>query len=115
MEEQQLNDAIHGAIFERNIRKYKEIKDFYKEINFSDLSNIKIEILNDKIKVFEWILANPEYDFNALFDSYYLEHEKYGYTNEELYKYFEIYYEDLLFTLDRYKRKEYIIKLDDYN
>lgn len=114
MEEERLNEAIHGAIFSKNIRKYKEVKDFYKEIDSVDISNVKLDIVNEQKEVFEWVLANPNYDFNALFDNYYLEHEKYGFTNEEFYDYFKIYYNDLLFILDKHSKKEFIIKIEDF-
>ncbi|WBX76586.1 hypothetical protein PG911_18540 [Tenacibaculum ovolyticum] len=73
-----------------------------------------MDVIKEQKEVFEWILAHPNYDFNALFDNYYLEHERYGYTNDEFYEYFKVYYDDLLFTLDKYSKKEFIIKLEDF-
>jgi hypothetical protein len=50
----------------------------------------------------EWILDNPSYNFNGLFNTHY--------SNTELYNYFEVYYQDLVFILDNYNKKNFLIK-----
>lgn len=114
METKKLNEAIHAAIFGKNIRQYKEVKDFYKDaISDIDISNLKINIVKEEKEIFEWILDHPDYDFNALFDNYYLKKEMYNYTNEEFYEYFKVYYKTLIFKLEKYNKKDYLIKLSE--
>ena len=115
MEAKRLNEVIHGAIFGKNIRDYKEVKDFYKDaISDVDISGLKINIISEEKEVLEWILDHPEFDFNSLFDNYYLEHESYSYKNEELLQYFKVYYETLIFKLNKYNKKEFLIKLSEF-
>lgn len=110
METKRLENAIHGAIFNKNVKGIKEIKDFYKDIDYSDSSKMDIKIINEQIEIFKWILEHPDYDFNSLFDGYFAQF----YTNEELFNYFKVYYEKNIFLLKRYKEKKFIIKYSDF-
>lgn len=110
MEEKKLIDAIHGAIFNKDVKRIKEIKDFFKDINFSDLSKMDIKIATENKEIFEWILNHPDYDFNSLFDNYY---KKY-YSNQELYEYFKVYYKKTVFIIEKYNKKQFIIKPSDF-
>ena len=112
MEKQKLNEAIHKAVFGKNIKNIREIGDFYKDINLKDISNLNHNVVNEQKEVFEWIFENPNYDFNGLFDNHYL--ERYGFTNEEFLRYFKVYYDDLLFIIDKYNKKEFLIKSEDF-
>jgi len=110
MEIKRLENAIHSAIFNQNIKAIKEVKDFYKDISYSDASKVNTKFVNDQIEVFDWILENLDYDFNSLFDGYFAQF----YTNEELSKYFKVYFESLKFVIKRYDEKKFIIKYSDF-
>jgi|GEM_PF-1405424 len=105
MEEKRLSNTIHGTVFNKNILKIQSVKDFYTDITKVDISNMNMEIVNENKTVFEWILENPDYDFNSLFETHH--------TNEELLRYFKIYYQNLVYIIDRYHKKDFIIKPDD--
>ncbi|MFN4362477.1 hypothetical protein [Chryseobacterium hispalense] len=60
-----------------------------------------------KKEIFEWIIQHPEYDYKGLLESHY--------SNEELFRFFKIYYEDILYVLDRYFKEDYIIKYSDFD
>ncbi|VXB82615.1 conserved hypothetical protein [Flavobacterium sp. 9AF] len=110
MEEKKLETAIHNAIFNKDVKGIKKIKDFYKDaIEDIDLSNLKIDYIEDQKVVFEWILENPDYNFNALFDGYFSQF----YTNQELYDYFKVYTKKLIFMLEKYNKKDYLIKISE--
>lgn len=66
-----------------------------------------MDVVNEQKEVFEWILANPDYDFNSLFEM--------RYTNKELYEYFKVYYERILFLIKKYNNKEYTITPEDFS
>ena len=110
MEEKRLIEAIHGAIFNKDVKGIKDVKDFYKHAtNDIDISKLKLDIIKEQKEVFEWILQHPEYNFNALFEGYYIPF----YSNKELFNYFNVYYQKIVFTLDKYNKKEFVIKLKD--
>lgn len=106
MEEKRLSITIHGAVFNKNILKINSVKNFYTDITKVDISNMNMEIVNENKKVLEWILENPDYDFNSLFETHY--------TNQELFSYFKIYYQNLIYIINRYNKKDFIIKPDDF-
>jgi hypothetical protein len=110
METIRLENAIHGAIFNKNVKGIKEVKDFYKDYNYCDISSNDNNNLNNQIEVFEWILENPDYDFNSLFDGYFAQF----YTNDELFNYFKVYHENILYKIKRYNEKKFIIKYSDF-
>ncbi len=111
METIRLENAIHGAIFNKNVKGIKKVKDFYKDATADiDISGLRINVINEQIVVFKWILEHPDYDFNSLFDGYFAQF----YSNEELFNYFKVYFEDINFLLKRYKEKKFIIKLSDF-
>lgn len=107
MEDKLILDATHAAIWRQRISQIYEHKDMYKHINFRDISNINIEGVLKKKEIFEWIIEHPEYDYKKLLESHY--------NNEELFRFFKIYYEDILYTLDRYFKEDYIIRLSDFD
>lgn len=103
MEQKRIINAIHAAVLNRNIKNIKSIGDFYKDASGDiDISNLRLDVVNEHKEVFEWILDNPNYNFNGLFDT--------QFSNNELYNYFTIYYQDLLFKLDKFSKKEFFIK-----
>jgi hypothetical protein len=110
METKRLENAIHGAIFNKNVKGIKKVKDFYKDATADiDISGLRINVVNEQIEVFKWILEHPDYDFISLFEGYFAQF----YTNEELFSYFKVYYEDINFILKRYNEKKFIIKYSD--
>jgi len=113
MEEKKLIRTIHAALYHNNVRKVSTIKDFYRDINYRDLTNMSISKSNEIIKILEWIIENPKYDFNKLFDNYYL--EKFGYTNEELYKYLKVYHQNMIFCKQKYNKNEFTICYADFD
>jgi len=106
MDEKILLYKIDGSMFRRNIRNIHSLKDMYKNMTADcDISNIKIDNFLETKRVFEWILEHPEYDYKTLIES--------DYSNEMLYNYFKIYYEDIIFTLDKYFSGDYLIRLSE--
>ena len=112
MEEKRLIKAIHAAVFQRDIRNYTELKDFYRNINYKDLRNMSANKSQEIKEIFEWIVQNPEYDFNKLFDNYYS--DKFGYTNNELYRFFKLYYMDIVYCSNKYNNNEFIVQYADF-
>ncbi|WP_128330260.1 hypothetical protein [Apibacter sp. HY039] len=101
MDKKTLLYTIHEAIYYANVKSIKTHKDYTSK----DISKYTIKSFKKEISIFEWILAHPEYDFNSLFPT--------RYTNKELYVYFKIYHKDLLFMLNKFKKREYIITISD--
>lgn len=112
MKKEQLIETLHSALFNRDIRKHLEVKDFYRMIDYADLTNLSKDEITKSIKVFKWVTKNPNYNFNQLFENYYL--EKHGYTNDELYSYFKLYLENLELSLDKYIKNEFVIRFSDF-
>jgi len=106
MDEKILLHKISGAMFRRNISNIHSHRDMYKDINYRDISKTDIDNLLESKKVFEWILEHPEYNYTQFSD--------YDYPNDILYNYFKIYYEYIIYTLDRYFKEDYIIKYSDF-
>jgi len=71
----------------------------------SDLSNLKIDIVLKNKEIFEWIIQHPEYDYKELLES--------PYSNEELFSFFKIYYEDITYTLNKYFSGDYVIRVSE--
>ncbi|GFD75538.1 hypothetical protein MHM83_02975 [Tenacibaculum sp. Mcav3-52] len=113
MEEQKIEEALHSAIYGKNIKKIKELKDFFKDIEKGDISGIDIELLKSKKEIFRWIVDNPNYDFNKLFDNYFLINN--NYSNNDIYEYAKLFYERIQFFIDKYDKKEFIIKYEDFD
>ncbi|WDF47807.1 hypothetical protein PQ459_04845 [Chryseobacterium sp. KACC 21268] len=108
MNDNKLQQKINIAMFRKNISSIHSLKDIYKNLSGEyDLKNIDIDILLETKKVFEWILEHPEYNYTQFSD--------YEYSNEILYNYFKIYYQDILYRLDKYFKEDYIIKYSDFN
>ena len=112
IKEQQLIETLHLALHNSNIREFSEIKDFYKNIEYRDLTKLSKSKISKSIKIFKWVVENPDYGFNQLFENYY--ENKFGYTDNDLYNYFKLYYKNLKFCLVKYERKEFIIRFSDF-
>ena len=106
MEENKILDAIHGATLNYSVRKIKELKDFYSDVTYVSLKNLNLVKVKETKEVMEWILQHPNYDFNSLLPTIY--------SNEELYEYLKVYYENILFEIDCYNRGKFIIKPSDF-
>ncbi|MFN4362476.1 hypothetical protein [Chryseobacterium hispalense] len=106
MEQKLILDAIHAAVWRRPVKHIHTLKDMYKGIQEDiDLTNLKIDfVLNDK-KIFEWIIEHPEYDYKGLLES--------PYSNEELFRFFKIHYEYIIYTLNKYLSGDYLIRLSE--
>lgn len=107
MEEKLILDATHAAIWRQRISQIYTLKDIYKHINYRDISSINIDGVLKKKEIFEWIIQHPEYNYRGLLESHY--------SNEELFRFFKIYYEDILYVLDRYFKEDFIIKYSDFD
>ena len=106
MDNEILTYKINASMFRKNINDIYSLKDIYKDMTAdSDISNIKVEVLLESKEVFEWILKHPEYDYSQF--------TEYDYSNEILYNYFKIYYEDILFKLDKYLKGDTVIRLSE--
>jgi hypothetical protein len=105
MEAKDLDEILHGILCFKKVKTIFNLKDLNK--NESDISSLKLDITLKIKKTLEWVLENPEFDYKTLLDS--------SYSNEELLRFFKIYYEDVLFKLDRYFNGHYIIKPSDFN
>ncbi|AZB31174.1 MULTISPECIES: hypothetical protein [Chryseobacterium] len=106
MEQKLILDAIHGAVWRKKIREIFTLKDMYKDMTGdSDLSNLKIDIVLKNKEIFEWIIQHPEYDYKELLES--------PYSNEELFRFFKIYYESIIFKLNKYFSGDYTIRLSE--
>jgi hypothetical protein len=107
MDDKPILDATHAAIWRQRISQIYEHKDMYKHISSKDVSSMNIDGVLKKKEIFEWIIQHPEYDYKGLLESHY--------SNEELFRFFKIYYEDILYVLDRYFKEDYIIKYSDFD
>lgn len=106
MDEILLEDVLHSALCFRKVKQIYTHKDMYKFITADiDLSNLKIDIVLKNKEVFEWVKQHPEYDYKKLLKS--------PYSNEELFRFFNIYYEDIIFKLNKYFSEDYLIKLSE--
>lgn len=91
---------------EKKISQIYTLKDIYKDIIADcDLSNIELDKFIKNKEVFEWIIEHPEFDYKGLLESHY--------SNDELFRFFKIYYESIIFKLDKYFRGDFIIKLSE--
>jgi len=106
MEQKVILDAIHAAVWRRPVKHIFTLKDMYQSAQEDiDLTNLNIDfVLNDK-KVFEWIIDHPEYDYKGLLES--------PYSNEELFRFFKIHYEYIIYTLNKYFSEDYTIRLSE--
>lgn len=100
-------DTTHAAIWRQRISQIYEHKDMYKHISSKDVSSMNIDGVLKKKEIFEWIIKHPEYNYKGLLESHY--------SNEELFRFFKIYHEDILYMLDRYFKEDYIIKYSDFD
>lgn len=90
----------------KKISQIYTLKDIYKDIIADcDLSNIELDKFIKNKEVFEWIIEHPEFDYKGLLESHY--------SNDELFRFFKIYYESIIFKLDKYFRGDFIIKLSE--
>ncbi|WEK69023.1 MAG: hypothetical protein P0Y62_14355 [Candidatus Chryseobacterium colombiense] len=106
MEDKIISDAIHAAISRKRLSQIYTHRDMYKNINYRDISDINIDGVLKSKKIFEWIIEHPNYDYKGLLESHY--------SNEELFRFFKIYYEDIIYTLNRFFKEDYIIKYSDF-
>lgn len=106
MDQKLILDAIHAAVWRKRVSQIYTHKDMYKFVTGDiDLSNLKIDIVLKNKEIFEWIIKHPEYDYKGLLES--------PNTNEDLFRFFTIYYEDILFKLNKYLSGDYLIKLSE--
>lgn len=106
MEDRLILDVIHAAVWRKRISQIYTHKDMYKLVTGDiDLTNLKIDIVLRNKEVFEWIIEHPEYDYKSLLESHY--------SNEELFRFFKIYYEDIIYTLNKYFSGDYLIRLSE--
>jgi len=105
METKELDEILHGILCFKKVKTIFNLKDLNK--NESDISNLKLDITLKIKKTLEWVLENPEYDYKGLLES--------PYSNEELFRFFKIYYEDVIFKLNKYFSGDYIIKPSDFD
>ncbi len=106
MENKLILEAIHGAVWRKKISQIYTLKDIYKDmIADCDLSNIELDKFIKNKEVFEWIIEHPEYDYKGLLESHY--------SNEELFRFFKIYYENLIFILNKYFSGDYVIRISE--
>ncbi len=107
MEDKLILDATYAAIWRQRVSQIYTHKDLYKHINFRDISNINIDGVLKRKEIFEWIIQHPEYDYKSLLDS--------KNSNEDLFRFFKIYYQDILYILDRHFKEYCIIKYSDFD
>lgn len=106
MEDKLILDVIHAAVWRKRVSQIFTLKDIYKNVQEDvDLTNLQIDVVLRNKEVFEWILQHPEFDYKGLLESHY--------SNEELFRFFKIYYESIIFKLDKYFRGDFIIKLSE--
>lgn len=106
MEDKLILDATHAAVWRKRVSQIYTHKDMYKFVTGDiDLSNLNIDIVLKNKEIFEWIVKHPEYDYKGLLES--------PNTNEDLFRFFTIYYEDLIFILNKYLSGDYIIRLSE--
>lgn len=106
MDQKLLDDALHGILYFRKVKQIYTHKDMYKFITADvDLSNLKIDIVLRNKKIIEWVMQHPEYDYKRLLES--------PYNNDELFRFFTIYYEDIIFKLNKYFSGDYLIRLSE--
>ncbi|MDQ0783950.1 hypothetical protein [Chryseobacterium sp. W4I1] len=101
-----LGDVLHSVLHFQKVSQIYTHRDIYKYVVADiDLSNLKIDIVLRNKEVFEWVIQHPEYDYKSLLES--------SYSNEELFRFFKIYYKDIIFKLDKYFSENYLIKLSE--
>ena len=66
IKEQQLIETLHSALHNSNIREFSEIEDFYKNIEYKDLTKLSKSKISKSIKIFKWVVENPDYGFNHI-------------------------------------------------
>jgi len=106
MDRKILWEETHAAVWRRPIKDIFTLKDMYKNVTEDiDISQIDIDYHLNAKKSFEWIIENPNYDYKELLES--------PYSNEELFRFFKIYYEDIIYTLNKYFSGDYVIRLSE--
>lgn len=101
-----LGDVLHGVLHFQKVSQIYTHRDMYKYVVADiDLSNLKIDIVLRNKEVFEWVIQHPEYDYTGLLES--------SYSNEELFRFFKIYYKDIIFKLNKYFSEDYLIRLSE--
>lgn len=101
-----LDDTLHGILCFKKVKQIYTHKDLYKSVTRDiDLTKLKIDVTLRHKEVLEWVLQHPEYDYKELLESLY--------SNEELFRFFKVSYEDTLFKLNKYFSGDYIIKLSE--
>lgn len=106
MEDKLILDAIHAAVWRKRISQISTHKDLYANIiEDIDLTNLNVDIVLRNKEVFEWIIQHPEYDYKGLLES--------RNSNEELFRFFKIYYEDIIYTLNKYFSGDCVIRLSE--
>lgn len=99
-------EETHAAVWRRAIKNIYTLKDMFKNVSEDiDISNIDIDYHLNAKQVFEWIIAHPEYNYKGLLES--------NYNNEELLRFFKIYYEYIIFRLEKYLNGDYLITLSE--
>ncbi len=91
--------------FHLPLSKIKTLKDYYAHFNYIDISKLKMDILIEKKAELEWAAKNPDFDFNSIL--------KTDYTNEMLYNWLMIQYENTFFVLEKYQKEKFILTSDD--
>ncbi|KFF28052.1 hypothetical protein [Chryseobacterium vrystaatense] len=106
MDRKILWEETHAAVWRRPIKHIFTPKDMYEHvIEDIDISEMNIDYHLNAKQIFEWIMQNPEYDYKGLLES--------QYSNEELFRFFKIYYEYIIFRLDKYFNGDYLIRLSE--
>lgn len=114
MEVEKIRKTLHGVLYNRNIVKIKEVKDFYDEsIKKVDISKLNIELINEDIEVLVWIFSNPNYNLNEALDDYY--EERFGFTNDDILQYLHVYYERILFLVDKFNNGKRELVYSDFS
>lgn len=99
MEKEHLFAALYRT-YHVPIREIKNLKDYCSQFRSIDSSKLKIDIAFKTKEELEWALAHPEFDFTSLLPT--------EYTNSELYDFLKIYYEYILFSIEKYKKGEFV-------
>jgi hypothetical protein len=106
MKKEKISDLLHEITYRKKITSYKKISDFYIDKEECNISNINLNDIDNQKEIISWLLNNPDYDFKSV---NYTE-----FNNSEIFNYLKVYYDDLLFILDKYKKKEFIIRYEDF-
>lgn len=101
-----LGDVLHSVLCFQKIKQIYTHKDMYRFTTADiDLSTLKVDIVLRNKEILEWVIQHPEYDYKKLLES--------PYSNDELFRFFKIYYEDIIFKLNKYFTEDYFIRLSE--